>query len=1408
MGTFALLTGCGAEDLGDSVSTERALHGAKGDAAAPNTPRSTAPGPTSVVGGNDNKVPGSILVRYRGDVGKALRGAKGDPRKALPNSVGRLHDQFKARTVRPLFSDSSIAAVRRAPQRHPHPTKGVHRLPSIEGLESFFEVQIDDSLDTEEVARQLARDPNVISAEPNRTFSASWTPNDEFFNDTQAWGLKRIQAEQAWDVADGTGVVVAVIDTGVVSNHPDLAPNVAINDGEIPGNGLDDDGNGFVDDVAGWNFVQNNNTPHDDNGHGTHVAGTIAAVANNQHGIAGVAHNARIMPLRALGTHGQGNTIGLANALAYAIANGANVINNSWGGLGSSATFDALIATARELGIVVISAVGNNNRDACGYTPANVEDGITVAATTPTDGKADYSNFGVQIDVAAPGGSGTSTSAGDVLSTFPSGVMHPAALLGGDGHSYVPLAGTSMAAPHVSGIAALILAQHPEWSPEQVRQALRMTADDVGTVGFDIHAGYGRVNAWRALSQVAGEPTSASITLPRNCSEVSGTIFVEGTSVAPQGGTGYVLEYGMGTSPTSFHVLSSGSGPVDAGLLATVDTTQIPDGTHTLRLRTLGGLASEDRNVITVRNVFLTAPLYGERIVDDTYTIRGQVAGNVQSYVVDVAPGKDATSGFQPVLQGSNPVLPTEPLGAWTLGGLPDGWHTLRLTALYSTYSSVSTISVVVDRSLVAGFPRSFEGSNFKSPKVADLDGDGLPEIVYGTTVVGHDGAVKPGWTQVAGIGRTNPAILDIDDHPDLEVIVADFDLEPTSPHGGTPVVYAYKHDKTVVWSYPILHPSETDHDSVLTAISAGDVDGDGDDEVVFAAEFLHEYPTNRCTVFVLDAKTGVEKSRFELDGVTYGSVALADIDSDGVRDLVISTQTDFDEGLVHVMRWNGEYLPGWPQQISDPPASDVQVGHLDPVVGDVDNDWSPDILVASYLFASDGSLKQAWPLPYLTYGTGLIAQLYPHDSKQLVFSSGHDVALTALDLDGTHAGSLSHRYHESAGFSVAGRLENFAKANPILADVNGDGKIDVLAIPSRGYMSSAIPVGIYAATLPSKYYFQSLKEHFIHTDSYTGAADLIRSTPIYTDLDRDGQAELIGAGAEKLYAWHLSVPYDLSPWPMFQRDLRNTGASPTYAGLVQMRWKPQHACLYSLGGAGTEVWTTMCTGYNHTMQFQLVPVGNGRYRLRNYVANTCIGGTNANGNMLFSTCSVQNPAQVFQLVPVGSSEFRLRQETSGQCLVPQTNGRVRREACSSSAADAFVFERFGENMALRATATAQSSMQGNGPARVKDGWRNSAWISSGGQPQWIQLDFGGRRPINRIDVYSATAYEQKDYEIEYYDGLSWKTLVEVTGNTEWRRQHVFEPITASRVRLIGKSGSDADPNHVRIAEIEVYRAD
>lgn len=350
----------------------------------------------------------------------------------------------------------------------------------------MLHLQLPKGTTTAEAMAALEHDPRVTYAAPNDIIHVDQglagktsVPNDL---DKKLWGLQAIQSPAAWETTRGSrnGPVIAVLDTGCDVNHPDLRDNLWTNPKEIPGNGLDDDGNGVVDDVHGFFPKENNGNLTDKLGHGSHTAGTIGAVGNNGQGITGINWEAQIMPIKIFDSQGQTDVALIARGLEYAARHGARITSNSWGGTEPNPALEDAFKSCPALHI---AACGNSglDTDIVPHYPSSIPlaNMISVAASDRRDRLASFSNFGAEsVDLAAPGV--------DIYSTFPKG-------------RYKTQSGTSMACPHVSGVAALIATAYPEASHEEIRSRLLEGVDLSPSLRGKVASG-GRLNAAKALA--------------------------------------------------------------------------------------------------------------------------------------------------------------------------------------------------------------------------------------------------------------------------------------------------------------------------------------------------------------------------------------------------------------------------------------------------------------------------------------------------------------------------------------------------------------------------------------------------------------------------------------------------------------------------------------------------------------------------------------------------------------------------------------------------------------------------------------------------------------------------------------------------------------------------------------------
>ncbi|MBI4664613.1 MAG: S8 family serine peptidase [Verrucomicrobia bacterium] len=437
----------------------------------------------------------------------------------------------------------------------------------------------------------------VERAEPDYWLRAAVTPNDPRFTDGTLWNLRNtgqnggtagadIRAVSGWDALNSAGnIAVAVIDSGVRYTHQDLAANMWVNPGESGldssgrdkrTNGLDDDGNGFADDVHGIDSINNTGNPSDSDGHGTHVAGIIGATGNNRAGVVGVAWAVQIMACKFLSSSGYGSTSDAIQCIDYARAEGARIINASWGDTGNSSFLQSAIRRARDAGIIFVTAAGNetSDNDRNPYYPAafNLDNIVSVAATTRTDALASFSNFGATtVDLAAPGA--------PIYSTFNT-----------SDSAYTYISGTSMSAPHVTGAMALLMAQHPAESYRQIIDRVLATTDPLPSLAGKCVTG-GRLNLERALT--------AKLAADFTASPLAGTpplsVVFRNSSIGEN--LNYEWDFGDGTAkssePSPVHPYAS-----EGNFQATLTVTD-PEGNTSRKSRTISAVANYQMQTTT-----------------------------------------------------------------------------------------------------------------------------------------------------------------------------------------------------------------------------------------------------------------------------------------------------------------------------------------------------------------------------------------------------------------------------------------------------------------------------------------------------------------------------------------------------------------------------------------------------------------------------------------------------------------------------------------------------------------------------------------------------------------------------------------------------------------------------------------
>lgn len=1018
-----------------------------------------------------------------------------------------------------------------------------------QGLERVYLLTAGTSMDVREAVDAFRKLPEIEYAEPNYIYHTQALTNDPYLTSQRAWGqsypdlwgVHKIMAPEAWDSATGEGIVVAVIDTGCDRNHADLRENIWSNPNEVPNNGIDDDGNGYIDDVQGWNFVDNNNNFTDRYGHGTHVAGTIAAVGDNGIGIAGIAWNSKIMPVKGLSDSGGGSIDGLANAIVYAAQNGAQVINMSWGGYGASQVIEDALVLAHSLNVVLVASSGNSASDASGFFPAGSRYVITVGASDHNDMRTDLSNWGISLDVLAPGGDSSNSSPNanyyNILSLRSanigsSGIDDTILMVG---TNYLRLRGTSMAAPHVSGVCAMLLEKFPSATPEEIRQILRSTADDVESPDWDMESSYGRINASNAVaSDVLG---SARIYSPLP-STVSNDQLEVNITAAAQDFESCQLEYGEGEDPDEWSVFYTSSEPIINSTALNWYVGSLPDSVYTIRLRVFdqSEVEFQDRTEMTLDRVVLSSPSSSTAYkAGQIISIRGTAAGGgfsgYQIQYLDPKTGLYSSDGID-LVNGGATRIEDGILGTWdTMNITEANFYNIRLVVKRHNLEDISkTQQVIIDPTLHAGWPQkvSVSGSDIGSLAFldelvsADIDRDGKSEllIAYGNEVriYQEDGSQAPGWPQKidssmpGSVVQISPAVGDLDGDGYPEIIVGN--------NMGQVFVWNYLGHLLPGWPKSMLGD--------IPNISVADVNGDHIPEMV-STDW-----DGRISVFDLNGHY--------LEGWPYtvpftsirllSAPAIADLDKDGRKEIVVLNRYN---NSLYVLNSDGSPRSGWPNALEQ----DAHIAWAHPVLADVDGDRKLEIVTAIgsgriYVFRHNGQMVSGWPKRI--EGAEIIGGLTVGDitgdniAEILIGAGTSDPLLYAWTGSGTIMPGWPVQYDLDMGSG------GYGYGSSALIDIDGDSIRDIIADSDADYNH---PFALNGYSRDGRQLPGFPKPTFD-----IGAWPT--NTPAIADYDGDGFLEIAWLDLSgNVYMWDTSAPdiEDSGNWTMFHHDSKRTGA-------------------------------------------------------------------------------------------------------------------------------------------------------------------------------------------------------------------------------------------------------------------------
>jgi subtilisin family serine protease len=770
----------------------------------------------------------------------------------------------------------------------------------------------------------------VEHVEPIGIHPIDYDPDDPQIG--QQWAINKIEARGGWDVSQGdSNVVVGIADTGVDWDHPDLADDIWLNTAEVNGmTGFDDDGNGYIDDYRGWDWVHGvngapgeddmdpDNNPMDFDGHGTHCSGVSAAVTDNGVGIAGVSFNCRVMPLRVgwQDPSGQGfiRMDFAAQAFYYATNNGARSINCSWGssnsgGLGSATTY------ATNNGVIVVSSAGNSNNQNPSYLGGR-PDVVAVASTDQNDFKSSFSNYGTWVDISAPGTAIYSTYFDD---------------------AYSILDGTSMAAPHVVGLAALIWASEPGLTDLEVITRILSTADNIDSLNPNYSGllGAGRINAYAALASIHYPniiPRSQTINIttgdgdgilnPGETFELVVTLEnlwadAQNVNVTLYGNDDFI----MVDSTASFGNIPGGQTNSNSSdpFVITVNSLSIP-GTKTINMNIAADGYEADRELsifvslyqanfpISIPDNIESSPVIVDFDGDgQNEIVFGASDNNVYCVEQD---GQDSPGWPQPV---NGDVI-----GAVALGDIDINNH-LNVVAVTKNGSFFAWNP---DGSLMPNFPVDKGGVFYSGVMLADIDGDYDLEIIAGSFsdnniyVLNHDGTDYPGWP-ITGSGKWygSPASGDIDDDGIAEIVYAGFDS----------TLHVFNSDGSYVSGFPV----QLDH-VIWGSAAVGNITPDQYTEIAVVTSSSNLYVVNHDGSIA----TGFPVAS---SGVVRSSPSLADLDENGTLEIIFGSN----DGNLYAFDHSGATLPGYPFYIDGSIMAQI-------VVGDINGDSSANIIAVT----------------------------------------------------------------------------------------------------------------------------------------------------------------------------------------------------------------------------------------------------------------------------------------------------------------------------------------------------------------------------------------------------------------------------------------------------------------------------